>query len=229
MGERVYAHNDRGIWTVLYIDSTATVALPAGDVRLTQRTGYPWHGNVAITVDVAKPIAFDLHLRIPGWCREKTTVSVNGAAVALAKPEKGYVCLRRAWQAGDRVTLDIPMQVERIHAHSAVLADIGRVTLQRGPVVYCLEGVDNNGRLRDLCLPPTCRCTAQFEKDLLGGVVVIRGEGLSVSRDTAGKLVSQPLPFQAIPYCVWDNRGAGPMEVWVPEQPEFAAESNTSG
>src|SRR5205823_936907 len=118
------------------------------------------------------------------------------------------------------VRLDLPMPVERIYADPRVQADVGRVALQRGPVVYCLEGVDNDGQVRNLCLPRDSRLTASFEKDLLGGVVVIRGEALAVTRD--GALRTHPVHFQAVPYATWDNRAPGPMVVWLPERPELA-------
>jgi DUF1680 family protein len=221
MGERAYATRDNGIWTVLYLGNSATMKLKNGKVKLTEETKYPWDGDIKLTVTPEESFAFDLHLRIPGWCKSTPKITVNDEAVT-AKPEHGYVTLDRTWKAGDVVHLSLPMPVECIHADPKVKADTGRVALQRGPVVYCLEGVDNDGKVRNLVLPKDATLTNSFEKDLLGGVVVIHGEALSVSRDDDDKFVTKPVKFLAIPYSTWDNRKPGPMVVWLPEKPELA-------
>jgi DUF1680 family protein len=221
IGERVYARRGNDVWTVLYMGSTATVPLQDGRVRLVQETNYPWDGKVRITVEPEKGIAFALNLRIPGWCKGMPTIMVNGER-AQGPPQHGYVRVSRDWRAGDVVELDLPMPVERVHADPHVKADVGRVALQRGPVVYCLEGADNGGHVRNLCLPPDAKLTATFEKDLLRGVVVVRGEALAVERGKDGKLTTRPVPFRAVPYSTWDNRQPGEMVVWLPERPELA-------
>jgi DUF1680 family protein len=220
IGERVYAHRDNDVWTVLYMGNTAAIALKDGKVKMTQETRYPWDGDIRITVEPEKTLEFALHLRIPGWCRSKATVRVNGQAPEPLQTDKGYVVLRRTWQAGDVVQLTLPMPVERVHADPRVKADVDRVALQRGPVVYCLEGADNNGQVRNLHLPAAAKLTAAFEKDLLRGVVVIRGEALAVSRGDDERLTTRPVQFQAVPYATWDNRKPGPMIVWLAERPE---------
>jgi DUF1680 family protein len=221
IGERAYAWRGNGIWTVLYMGSTTTVPLEGGKVRLTQETKYPWDGEITLTVEPEKPFAFDLHLRLPGWCKESKTLTVNGAKVADVKFRKGYATLSRTWNAGDVVRLSLPMPVQRVHADPRVKADVGRVSLQRGPVVSCLEGVDNGGQVRNLVLPPDARLEAHFEKDLLGGVEVVTGDALAVTRP-GEDLVTRPVKFKAVPYYAWDNRAAGPMVVWLPEDPALA-------
>jgi DUF1680 family protein len=216
MGERAYAVRDNGVWTVLYLGNTATVALKDGNVTLTQETRYPWEGDVALAVAPERPFAFDLHLRVPGWCKRGATLTVNGQGVPV-KPERGYVTVARTWSAGDVVRLHLPMPVDRVHADPRVKADVGRVALMRGPVVYCLEGVDNDGQVRNLVLPKDAPLAATFVKDLLGGVEVVRGEALAVSRGADGQLVTRPRRFLAVPYSTWDNRQPGPMVVWLAE------------
>jgi DUF1680 family protein len=225
MGERVYAHRGNGVWTVLYMGSTATVPLEGGKVKLTQETEYPWKGEVTIKVEPEKSFAFDLHLRIPGWCKETPSITVNGEKIK-ASLDRGYVRVGRTWQAGDVVRLELPMPVERVHADPHVRADVGRVALQRGPVVYCLEGVDNDGHVRNLCLPPEAKLSAAYEKDLLRGVVVVRGEAESVFRGKDDKVPTQRVRFQAVPYSTWDNRKPGEMVVWLPETPELVDTAN---
>ena len=223
MGERVYAQKDDAVWTVLYMGNTAELSLKSGKVKLKEETKYPWEGAVSITVEPEKPFAFDLNLRVPGWCKGEPAVTVNGENLTGLKPDKGYLHIARTWKAGDVVRLDLPMPVERVHADPHVKADVGRVALQRGPVVYCLEGVDNDGQGRNFVLPKDAKFTATFDKDLLGGVVVIDGEGEAVGGlDDAGKPVVHPVAFRAVPYSTWDNRKPGPMVVWLAEKPELA-------
>jgi hypothetical protein len=200
--------------------SITTVPLEDGKVSLKQETKYPWDGEVTITVEPEKPFAFALHLRVPGWCRREAALAVNGVKVE-PKAGKGYVTLSRTWKAGDVVRLTLPMPVERVYADPRVKADVGRVALQRGPVVYCLEGVDNGGAVRNLVLPREAALAACFEKDLLGGVVVVTGDGLAASRP-GEEVVTKPVKFTAVPYYAWDNRAPGPMVVWVAEDPEKA-------
>jgi DUF1680 family protein len=222
MGDRAYATRGNGVWTVLYLGGTATVPVEGSKVKLTQQTQYPWDGEVRITVQPEKSFAFDLHLRIPGWCKEAPSVEVNGRPAEGLKVERGYVKLSRAWQAGDIVRLVLPMPVERVYADPRVKADVGRVALQRGPVVYCLEGVDNDGQPRSFVLPKDAKLNAAFQKDLFGGVVVVSGEAQAVSRDEKGELQKRQVSFRAVPYSTWDNRAPGQMVVWLAEQAEMA-------
>lgn len=221
MGERAYAHRDNSIWTVLYMGSSAIIPLKGGKVKLTQETEYPWEGDVKITVQPEKSFKFELKLRIPGWCKGKPELAVNGKTVS-PKAEHGYVTIDRTWEKDDVVRLSLPMPVERVYAHPKVKANVGRVALQRGPVVFCLEGTDNDGQVRNLTLPKDAKVTAAFAKGLLGGVVVLKGDALAVSCDEQGKLVTQPRKFLAVPYSVWNNRKVGQMVVWIAEKPELA-------
>ena len=176
-----------------------------------------------LTVEPERAFAFDLHLRVPGWCDGEPAVTVNGEKLSGLKAEKGYLKIARTWKSGDVVRLSLPMPVERVYADPHVKADEGRVALQRGPVVYCLEGVDNDGQVRNLVLPKDAKLTTEFDKDLLGGVVVVKGEAEAVTGlDDEGKPIVKTTSFVAIPYCTWDNRKPGPMVVWLPERPELA-------
>jgi DUF1680 family protein len=222
MGERVYAQKGDAVWTVLYIGNTADLTLPSGKVKLKEETKYPWEGDITITVEPEKPFAFDLNLRVPGWCDDEPAVTVNGEKQAN-KVEKDYLHISRTWKSGDVVRLSLPMPVRRVYADPLVKADLGRVALERGPVVYCLEGVDNGGQARNIVLPKDTKLTAEFDKDLLGGVTVIKGDAQAVTAlDDDDKPIVKATSFTAVPYCVWDNRKPGPMAVWLPERPELA-------
>jgi DUF1680 family protein len=219
MGERVYAYRDNDIWTVLYMSGTATIPLKDGKVKLTQQTNYPWDGKIKIKAEPEKPFSFNLHLRIPAWC-QSWRVTANGS-MDFDKSLGMLVLHRRPEKGGHEIELELDMPVERVYADPRVKADVGRVALQRGPIVYCLEGVDNGGSVRNLCLPKEAKLTAKFDKDLLGGVVTIQGEALAVARE-GEKLATKPVAFRAVPYFAWDNRAPGQMIVWLAETPECA-------
>jgi uncharacterized protein len=241
LGERAYATRGNELWTVLYMSGTAEVTLDgdssvgdgddlakAARVRVTQSGQYPWDGRIELKLDPPAERAFALKLRVPGWCHE-VELAVNGQPVKTPAIGKGYVTLRRTWQPGDKVTLKFAMPVERVHADPHVKADVGRAAIMRGPVVYCLEGADNDGQVRDLCLPADAPLTAEFEPELLGGVTVLRGDALRVSPDEDGKLTTTPAKFTAVPYFAWDNRQPGQMVVWLPETPELAEVAGREG
>ncbi|MCE9556626.1 MAG: glycoside hydrolase family 127 protein, partial [Planctomycetes bacterium] len=200
----------QAIFVNLYVAGTANIKLGDHAVKLIQETRYPWDGKVKLTVTPDRQASFPLYLRIPSWCRE-AKVSVAGSPVANPKIQRGYLRLDRAWSAGDVVELDLPMEIQRIEAHPRVKADAGRVAVQRGPVVYCFEAVDNGGHVKDLVLPRDPKFTAEFRKDLLGGVTVIKGV------DRKGR------DIMAVPYHVWDHRQAGEMAVWITQDGKPAA------
>jgi len=233
----VYAHDAGGIYVNLYAAGTARVARKGGAVGLTQETRYPWDGKVTIKVDPEKPGAFALNLRIPGWTRvsEKpgddlyrfapvreerpVVLKVNGQAAAGLDLVKGYARLHREWKKGDVVELDLPMPVRRVYTHPQVAADAGRVALERGPVVYCLEGVDNGKTLASLYVPPDAGLSTEHRPDLLGGITVVKGKAMLRTIDPAE---ARTADFTAVPYYAWDHRAPGPMMVWIPEKPDAA-------
>jgi len=198
----VYATRDDGLCVNLYVAGTGEMAVQNTKVALTQQTRYPWDGKVRLTVNPAEPAEFDLRLRVPGWC-EGAAIAVNGKSLGPVALDKGYAPIRREWKSGDVVELDLPMPIRRIEAHPAVTADAGRVALQRGPVVYCFEAVDNDGRASNIMLPHDPEFAAEHRADLLGGVTVIT----ATARD--GRKIT------AVPYHAWDHRQPGEMIVWV--------------
>jgi DUF1680 family protein len=193
-------------------------------VTLSQETRYPWDGAVALQVAVEQPTRFGLRLRLPGWCAAPR-LAVNGTPVELAgAAENGYARIEREWQAGDVVTLDLPMPAQRVYAHPAIAADVGNVAIQRGPLVYCLEQVDQDAPLDRVALLQAAELATHSEPELLGGVVALAGaaealddtgwEGLLYSTTAPS---TQPSTITAIPYYVWDHRAPGRMRVWVRE------------
>ena len=231
----VYATKDDTVFVNLFIAGRGTIDLGGRSVSLVQETRYPWDGEVVLTVSPAKPGPFELALRVPGWARNEAmptdlyrfldgsavdpALSVNGEALPL-DIQDGYARIRRTWQAGDAVTLELPMPVRRVVANAAVAEDRGRVALQRGPIVYAIEGVDNGDRVFDLVLSDEAALAAEFRADLLRGVVAISGQAAIVSKGPGGKAVETPRPFLAVPYYAWANRGPGQMLVWLPRTPD---------
>jgi DUF1680 family protein len=208
--------SDGAIYVNQYNSGSATV----GDVKISQETKYPWDGRVKLTMDPgASARESALRLRVPGWC-DGATVTLNGKPIPDLRIDKGYARIDRMWQAGDAIELNLPMPIRRVYADPHVKADVGRVALMRGPIVYCLEGADNpNGHVRNLVLPKDAQLRAESRPDLLGGVTVIRGNALALVDDAR---TTQPIEFTAIPYYAWDNRTPGEMIVWLPEDPAVA-------
>jgi len=216
----VYATTSDTIYANLYMGGRAKVSLGDQTVTLVQETDYPWTGRVAIEVRPQQQATFSLAVRIPGWARnepapgdlyryqtratEAVSIKVNGKTVLL-RLSKGYVHIKRTWKPADTVVLDLPMSVRRVVAHEKVKANAGRVAIERGPIVYCAEGVDNGKTLNKLVLPSDARFTSKFEPDLLNGVVVIKAQG------SAGSAIT------FVPYYAWSHRGPGAMQVWLPQ------------
>jgi uncharacterized protein len=197
----VYASGDAGVYVNLYVAGTAQIPLGENTVTLTQETQYPWDGTVRITVDPNTPGRFTVALRIPAWCHA-AKIAINGKAVAPVVMEKGYAMVRHQWQSGDVLTLALPMPVERMEAHPRVKADIGRVAVVRGPIVYCFEAVDNGGRAKETVLARDPKFAVEHRNDLLGGVTVVTAFAADGRKITA------------VPYYAWDQRAPGEMVVW---------------
>lgn len=224
LGQYIYSVRDAAVAVHLYVQSTVNFSLGERAVTLRQETDYPWSGAIRITVSIAQPSEFALCLRIPGWSRD-AAVSVNGQPFDLTgHVAGGYARLSRTWADNDVVEVDLPMPVERVHAHPAVGADAGLVALQRGPLVYCFEEVDHPVALHRISLVPEAPLSARREAELLDGTVVIRGQaGAFDDADWDNTLYRrepprvEPCAVTAIPYHVWDNRRQGKMRVWMHE------------
>ena len=229
----VYAQRNDALWVNLYMGSTAEIKMDNGrSVKMMQETRYPWDGAVKMTVSPDQAAALTINVRIPGWARnepiasdlysfadknaEPVVLKVNGRPVAV-KLDKGYVALARTWKAGDTIELGLPMPIRRVLANSLVAADRGRVAIERGPIVYAAEWVDNpDGKVRNLMLPDSAKLTAAYKSDLLKGVEVVKGKAVALAFDAQGNVTKKEQDFTAIPYYAWANRGRGQMIVWLP-------------
>jgi uncharacterized protein len=240
----IYAQKQDNIYINLFVASATKINLNAKtSVELSQKTNYPWDGNVKITINPSNISKFAVYIRIPGWVRnqpvpgnlysyinpatETVVVRVNGENAEF-KTENSYAVIDREWKQGDLIEYILPLNIHRVVANSNVEADKNKVALERGPIVYCLEGVDNNNTLRNLILPDDALLSADFEKNKLNGVEVITGEGVNFNSSSEG-LSKQPKtqPFVAIPYYSWCNRGITQMEVWLPRIGSAVAQPKT--
>jgi len=213
-----YATLDDAVYVNLFMESEATLKLKSGDVKLSQKTDYPWNGKVRLEVFPGERLRkrnFKLNIRIPGWCVGRPVpsdlykqivpgspadfaVKVNGTAVKVA-PVKGYCVIERTWKKGDVVEIAMNMPVRRIKAHDKVEADKGRLAVERGPIVYCAEGADNGGKAFDAVIPADAAFT--------DGTVEIGGKAYPSLKSSSGVTL--------IPYCLWDNRKPGnEMQTW---------------
>jgi len=226
VGGFMYAVGGENIYVNLYAAGNASIKTENGKtVKIKQETDYPWNGNVKLTVTPDKSSEFALCVRIPGWAQgrpvpsdlyrfgnssvEPVTLKVNGKTVDATAGSDGYVQLKRKWRKGDVVTLDLPMPVKRVYAHEKVEADKGKVSLMRGPIVYCLEAVDNTGvDFSKLQLSRKSSLKSIHLPELLGGVTVLQGKAVSDGNK---------VDITAVPYYSWTNRDKGAMTVWVDE------------
>jgi hypothetical protein len=233
--EYVYAQSDGVLYVNLFADSRAAVTLPDGlEVDVVQRTDYPWDGRVNIYIDPHAGREFAVAVRIPGWARNRPVpgdlyvaddgirqpvgLKLNGKSLDV-DPDKGWAVLRRVWARGDWIELELPMPVRRIRAHERVEADAGRIALERGPLVYCAEGIDNAGRVSNVVLPGDSTLEPRRRNDLLGGIVTINGAARAVRVARDGRTVLESSQsFQAVPYFSWAHRGRGEMAVWLPDR-----------
>ena len=221
----IYSTSSDGVWIHLYVASEAKVNLNGNIVELNVNTNYPWDGEVKITVNPSKEDEFTVYLRIPGWSHG-SKLFINGKEQDLELTPSTYIGVKRAWRSGDELALRIPMPIELITSHMHVLANTSRVAIKRGPLVYCLEQVDNPGvDVWNIALKSSCNLEARYVKDLLNGIVVIEGDAYEVKVGGQGELYRpingvkvnlRPIKFRAIPYYAWANRDPGPMTVWIP-------------
>jgi len=225
-----YCVSDNAVWTVLYGANKWTGSIPAGpEVSITQKTDYPWSGDITISVEPKSPAEFSLMLRIPSWAQGASVVVKSGGEKKFEKsrlPVGEYFDLKRNWLAGDTVELSLPMKVRMVEGHHLIEETRSQVAVLRGPVVYCLESADIGlgNELSDLAIPRNAQLrTVQQTVD---GVQVIALEGEILKhehRDFGANLyreisaaAPQRVKVRMVPYFCWDNRGMTDMSIWMP-------------
>ncbi len=221
LGQYIYTASGDTVYAHLYIGSKADVEVAGSNVAISQTSRLPRDGWARFEVNVSAPTHFRLALRVPEWSEGDVRVMVNGLAHE-GTVEDGYLIVDREWLDADIVQVTFAMQPRLMQAHPNVRADAGRVSITRGPLIYCLESVDHAAPLSSLSLNPQSELRATLDDGLFGGTVVIEADG--VAQNTAwgeDELYrpyapeSQPAKIRAVPYYVWGNRGTGEMTVWM--------------
>ena len=200
IGNYIYASSDDALWVNLYIGNTGQIRIGETDILLTQETDYPWDGSVKLTISTSQPLEKEIRLRIPNWCKTYD-LSINGKRINVSE-EKGYAVIKD-WKSQDVIALDMDMPVEIVAADPHVKENFGKRAIQRGPLVYCMEEIDNPEYFDQIQLSPSTTFQTAFVSDILNGIKTIKTNGRA-----------QSATF--IPYYAWDNRKAGKMRVWIP-------------
>lgn len=230
----MYAQKDQNLYINLFANSTAMVEVNKKPVEIVQENNYPWDGRLLFKINPKGSQDLNVMIRIPGWAEneaipstlysfaqesaEKVQIAINNKPTAI-KIEKGYAVLSRTWKKGDVIEVSLPMSVRRVVANTHVTDNIGKVALQRGPLIYCAEWVDNFGKAGNIILPSNTDLKVAHKNDLLNGVTVLTGEAIVLDIEDDGQNVTTARkPFTAIPYYAWAHRGKGEMTIWFPEK-----------
>lgn len=226
LGEYIYSRDDDTIYTHLYIGGSADIDLNGSKISVCQKTNYPWDGNIHLQIFLPDAKEFTMALRIPGWCR-KYGIRINGQDISAAGIiRNGYIYLKKQWKNNDQLELSLDMPVELMKTNPKVRENAGKAAIMRGPVVYCLEEIDNGENLSAISLPSDVELKPEYESGLLGGVVVIKGEALRTDESQWDesvlyqpvKVINKKVNITAVPYGKWGNRKPGEMLVWIRQE-----------
>lgn len=236
LGNYIYGFSDKDIYVNLFIGSSTSITLHDTKVAIRQTTDYPWKGKISLEVNPSKATSFAVRIRIPGWFKGEAvpgdlyrfkgnnqgalSFSVNGSPMPYLE-EEGYAILEREWKMGDKISFELPMNIERVIAKTEVEAAKDRVALQRGPIIYCVEGTDNEGKAWNFVLPDQEAIKADFDAKMLGGLMTLQFKAPTAKISEDGfKVNTVRQKITAIPYFSWCNRGRTPMQVWLPTKME---------
>lgn len=226
LGHYIYTPRPEALYINLYVGNSIELQTENGSLRLRIDGNYPWQEHVSITIDSPQAVRHTLALRLPDWCSD-ARVTLNGDEVSQ-DIRKGYLHITRDWQEGDTIGLTLPMPVRRVYGNPRVRHVAGKVALQRGPLVYCLEQADNGEELHNLWLPKESALRIFEGKGLFAHKMLIQAEGLKQSAPDAEQSALwhydrapgawQPHTLTFIPWFSWANRGEGEMRIWVNER-----------
>ncbi len=233
----MYAVKDRKLYVNLFAGNTATMQIEGKDVVLEQQTNYPWDGDITLKIQKNQAKAFSLAIRIPGWLTKPVPsdlydfadggqnsycIMVNGQSVNGIM-ENGYLVINRTWKKGDVVTIQFDMPVRAVKANDKVVDDRGKIAVERGPLVYCAEGIDNQDfSIFNFLMPQKPQFTVSDyqidgKREVKFSVKAVSVKGNAVEQDAQGIPVVKAATLTMIPYYAWNHRGPGLMEVWMPQ------------
>jgi hypothetical protein len=229
----MYAQKEDNLYVNLFINGSVNLKMKNTALEITQQNGYPWNGSLSFTINPANATAFNLKLRVPGWAQNKAmpstlynfaltttdliNIKVNGKLVEYTMQD-GYAVIARTWKKNDVVEMELPMDVKRVLANENIADDKGKVALQRGPIMYCAEWVDNNGKTSNIIVPNNTQFTTEYKPDLLNGVMILKAQVPTVVITGTDNISTIKQTLTAIPYYSWANRGKGEMMMWFPSQ-----------
>jgi DUF1680 family protein len=228
----MYAQKDDDVYVNLFATSQTTLSVHDKKLMISQENNYPWDGKLKFIISPSKTDEFALRIRIPGWAQNqampsdlysfqdspnsKVEITVNGKQFEYVS-DKGYAVISRTWKKNDMLEINLPMDVRKLEANQQLKDNIGKLALQRGPLIYCAEGLDNNGSTSNILLPQKTVFSASHKPQLLNGITVIEASVPVISIGADGESVSSvSKKMTAIPYYSWANRGMGEMIVWFP-------------
>jgi DUF1680 family protein len=234
LGNYIYAKSDDAIYVNLFVGSNTMIPLKNGNVNVKMETNYPWEGKIKLTIDPVKKSKFKVYLRIPGWVQGKTVpgnlylfdetgrvpapvaLSINGQITKVIE-EGGYYAIDRVWQKGDKIEYELGMGINTVSSREELKQDKNRIAIQRGPIVYCIEGADNNGKAWNVVIPENTKFQTIDYKVLDELVKALTAEVPVVTVGEDGlSLKTEKKKIIAIPYYTWANRGKNEMQVWLP-------------
>lgn len=230
----IYAVRNNELYVNLYMSNEAEVKIGKLDLKITQTSNYPWDGEIKVEVNPEIESDFNIKLRIPGWSRnqpvpgnlytyfeksnKKVTGQLNGEDIEV-KIEDGYLTINKQWKKGDEIILNLPMEIRLVESHEKVEGNKNRLAIERGPIVYCVEGIDNKGGVFNLLMPEFAPISAQWKPDLLGGINIIKADVPSfIVKDSGEEVKTKSHNLLAVPYYAWSHRGIGEMAVWLPRR-----------
>ena len=225
----MYATNNQQLFINLFINSKSSVVINQSKVNIEQQNNYPWEGNLTFKVNPNQTsLPFTINIRIPGWAKgvaipsdlyhfnnhtsNKINISINGKVTAYSV-ENGYAVLNRRWKPDDVITMQLPMDVQTIQANPNLIDNKGKIALQKGPLLYCAESADNTGSISSFVFQKNCTFSSKFDSNLLNGINIIKATAFQQT-DTLNPTKTIQVPFTAIPYYAWANRGKGEMMLW---------------
>jgi hypothetical protein len=245
----IYAVHDNDLYVNLFMSNTSEIKVDDKTVALTQNTEYPWSGDINLEVSPRRKQGFSLKIRIPGWLSGHVvpgylyayadrkqlsySVKVNGKPVT-GELINGYFTIQRKWTNGDHVDIHFDMEPRMVKAHPLVEADNGKISIERGPIVYCAEWPDNNFSVLSAIMPKKPEFEVNFKPDMLYGINMISTNAQVLSYNKGGKIEVNDVDLHLIPYYAWAHRGSGEMTVWLANdvsasrpvlQPTIASES----
>lgn len=231
LGNYIYAVSPGSLWVNLFVGNSATAEIDGKPFNVSMNTGYPWNGKSGIEINTSTNKNVNLHIRIPGWLTQpvpgdlysyadnvnaQPQILINGKA-ATYKIDSGYAVISRKWKKGDRIDVDFPMSVRKISSKEEVTENTNRVALQYGPLVYCVEGRDNNGKAWNFIMPGNEQFEVKYNDHLLGGVNQVYFSAKVVEiKNNGADIGTSVQKITAIPYYAWCNRGSDEMQVWLP-------------